>query len=251
VVLEAATPSEEYAQVARIETTDPVSGASRGVHDRIYFTTPLRYDHAFGATIQECTLAARREGTDYTLVSMACAGRAVPGGLHAGYRGLRGDRASRRRLDRNADRRRHLQGRHVGQHRFHGHAGGRADDHGRVEQHRDRQHHLSQDAPLYAFNGWYIGPTPRMTVDFRTMLHRIHRGRELASGASYTANGIFLGTPYPVHYAEIGFPAMPGGAGCSRRRGTIHRRQSRRCAHGGRRASAVTIPRRRPHMPRR
>jgi hypothetical protein len=69
-----------------------------------------------------------------------------------------------------------------------------------------------EDAPLYNFNGWYIGQTPGVTMDFRTMLHKIHMGRELTNAADYVVNGIYLGVPYPVDFAHAGFPQMPGGA---------------------------------------
>lgn len=68
-----------------------------------------------------------------------------------------------------------------------------------------------EDAPLYNFNGWYIPQSPATTEDFRTMLHKVHMGKDLANAASYVNNGIFLGVPYPVHVGEIGFPVMNGG----------------------------------------
>jgi len=68
-----------------------------------------------------------------------------------------------------------------------------------------------EDAPLYSFNNWYIGPTRGATMDFRTLLHKIHMGKELTNASSYAVNGIFLGVAYPVHVDEIGFPNMPGG----------------------------------------
>lgn len=56
-----------------------------------------------------------------------------------------------------------------------------------------------------------IGVNPGVTMDFRTMIHKIHQGKELTNASTYETNGIFLGIPYPVSYEEIGFPAMPGG----------------------------------------
>ena len=70
----------------------------------------------------------------------------------------------------------------------------------------------AEDAPLYQYGSWYVGATPRVTMDFRELLHKIHMGHELANASSYAANGVFLGTPYPVGYGDIAFPAMPGGA---------------------------------------
>ncbi len=58
--------------------------------------------------------------------------------------------------------------------------------------------------------------TPGATIDFRTMLHKIHAGSGLAEAEDYVVVG-FGGSPYPNNftphtYAEVGFPAMPGGA---------------------------------------
>ncbi len=57
--------------------------------------------------------------------------------------------------------------------------------------------------------------TTGVTIDFRTLLHKIHRGRELANASSYTVVG-FGAAPYPDNYSpltfsEIGFPVMPDG----------------------------------------
>lgn len=63
--------------------------------------------------------------------------------------------------------------------------------------------------------------TPGVTVNFRTMLHKIHMGEELANASSYTVNG-FGSTAYPnnftaYNYGEILFPALPGGvANCAK-----------------------------------
>lgn len=57
--------------------------------------------------------------------------------------------------------------------------------------------------------------TTGTTIEFRTMLHKIHRGKDLANAATYTVNGYGSGA-YPNNftahtYGTIGFPAMPGG----------------------------------------
>jgi OmcA/MtrC family decaheme c-type cytochrome len=52
------------------------------------------------------------------------------------------------------------------------------------------------------------GATPGVTIDFRTMLHKIHRGAELANASTYTVAG---NSGAASTYAEVGYPAMPGG----------------------------------------
>jgi OmcA/MtrC family decaheme c-type cytochrome len=57
--------------------------------------------------------------------------------------------------------------------------------------------------------------TPGATINFRTMLHKIHRGRDLVHAEDYTIVGYGAGA-YPnnytaYQYGEIGFPAQPGG----------------------------------------
>ncbi len=69
----------------------------------------------------------------------------------------------------------------------------------------------AEDGPKYTYATWYVGATPGVTMDFRSLLHKAHMGKELANASTYTVNGVFLGTPYPVHYNEGGFPALPGG----------------------------------------
>ncbi|MBI2900860.1 MAG: hypothetical protein HYY17_11805, partial [Planctomycetes bacterium] len=56
-----------------------------------------------------------------------------------------------------------------------------------------------------------IGVTPGVAMEFRTMVHKIHRGMDLANAMTYSTNGIFLGIPYPASYEDVGFPARPGG----------------------------------------
>lgn len=57
--------------------------------------------------------------------------------------------------------------------------------------------------------------TPGRSVEFRTMLHAIHRGKHLAKAASYFVVG-FGAAAYPnnfsrVGFADVEFPAMPDG----------------------------------------
>jgi len=71
----------------------------------------------------------------------------------------------------------------------------------------------SEDRPQYVAGN--ADETPGLTVNFRTMLHKIHMGEELANASSYVVNG-FGSTPYPNNftphtYAEVLFPAVPGG----------------------------------------
>ncbi|HTE06547.1 MAG TPA: hypothetical protein VK824_10145, partial [Planctomycetota bacterium] len=51
-------------------------------------------------------------------------------------------------------------------------------------------------------------PTTGVTIDFRTMLHKIHRGEELANASTYTVVG---NGGASSQYAEVVFPAQPGG----------------------------------------
>lgn len=66
----------------------------------------------------------------------------------------------------------------------------------------------------------YVAPgapaTDGVTINFRTMVHKIHMGEELANASSYIVNG-FGSTAYPNNftsytYDEVLFPALPGGA---------------------------------------
>ncbi|MCA8963330.1 MAG: hypothetical protein H6838_13685 [Planctomycetes bacterium] len=64
----------------------------------------------------------------------------------------------------------------------------------------------AEDSATYVYpNG---APTPGVTIDFRTMLHKIHHGKELSAGSNYVVAG-YGGTGHS--YEEVGFPAMPGG----------------------------------------
>ena len=301
LVLDAGSSREEYLQVARIETTDPVTGADFGTADRFWFTSFLRYDHALGTSVQECTLSTRREGTDYTVATSGATGISLLAGRftagnpvvmnyrsHArfGYWRAPGDtfQAVFTPATGDSDEIGPADGDWTalpvvdGTYKvgmwanidFTVTPAGQpsttlawnniatdnttyrmmappatssflfgaattlevrdvvADEqscnkcHDEIAAHGFGRRGLetcllchssagAEDAPLYGFNGWYVGATPRVTMDFRTMLHKIHMGKELANGAAYTTNGIFLGTPYPVRYDDIGFPTMPGG----------------------------------------
>jgi OmcA/MtrC family decaheme c-type cytochrome len=64
----------------------------------------------------------------------------------------------------------------------------------------------AEDAANYVYpNG---APSPGVTIDFRTMLHKIHHGKELSDPLNYVIAG-FGGTGHT--YEHVGFPAMPGG----------------------------------------
>ncbi|MFN0008675.1 MAG: multiheme c-type cytochrome [Planctomycetota bacterium] len=51
-------------------------------------------------------------------------------------------------------------------------------------------------------------PNNGVTINFRTMLHKIHRGEELANASSYIVYG---NGASQNPYAEVAFPAMPSG----------------------------------------
>jgi hypothetical protein len=69
-----------------------------------------------------------------------------------------------------------------------------------------------EDGPKYTFAAWYVPPTPGVTMDFRSLLHKVHMGKELAKKDVFTMIGVFLGKPYVVTLEALGFSAMPGGA---------------------------------------
>ena len=50
--------------------------------------------------------------------------------------------------------------------------------------------------------------TPGTTIDFRTMLHAIHMGQDLANASTYAVIGSEGDTG---NWAEVVFPSMPGG----------------------------------------
>jgi hypothetical protein len=72
----------------------------------------------------------------------------------------------------------------------------------------------SEDRPQYVAAN--APATNSATINFRTMLHKIHMGEELAHGSSYFINGFGSGA-YPNNftsytYDEVVFPALPGAA---------------------------------------
>ncbi|MBI2920843.1 MAG: hypothetical protein HYY18_07125 [Planctomycetes bacterium] len=69
----------------------------------------------------------------------------------------------------------------------------------------------TEDAGKYAYNSWYVGPTPGATVEFSSLIHKIHRGHELARKDTYRINGVVLGVPAIFDAEEIVFPSMGGG----------------------------------------
>lgn len=301
VVLDAGTSAEEYLQVSRIQTTDDVTGVDLGTADRFFFASFLRYDHTPGATIQECTLSSRREGSDYTLATSSAtgidllAGRFTAGNpvvmsyrshARSGYfqapgqpfqavftpatgdsdeiGASQGDWTGLPVVDgtytvgmwANRDFTVSPSGAPVATEAWNNFASdnttyrmmappatraylfGAATNlsprqviadgalcnkcHGDVAAHGFGRRGLdtcmlchatsgAEDAPLYQYNGWYVGPTPGVSMEFRSLLHKVHMGRELANASSYVANGVFLGTPYPVRYGDIEFPVMPEG----------------------------------------
>jgi hypothetical protein len=68
-----------------------------------------------------------------------------------------------------------------------------------------------EDGPKYTFAAWYVPPTPGVTMDFRSLLHKVHMGKELSKKDEFSMIGVFLGKPYVVTVEDKGFTAMPGG----------------------------------------
>jgi OmcA/MtrC family decaheme c-type cytochrome len=64
----------------------------------------------------------------------------------------------------------------------------------------------AEDLPQY--NTSTAAATTGTTIDFRTMLHKIHMGEDLANASSYAVVG-FGGAS--SNYADVIFPPMPGG----------------------------------------
>jgi OmcA/MtrC family decaheme c-type cytochrome len=71
----------------------------------------------------------------------------------------------------------------------------------------------SEDRPRYVAPN--APATDGVTINFRTMLHKIHMGEDLANASSYTLVGFGSGAypnNYTAHtYESIVFPALPGG----------------------------------------
>jgi hypothetical protein len=88
------------------------------------------------------------------------------------------------------------------------HGGGRAGFYSCISCHgtsgsEDRPQYIAGNAPA----------TAGVTINFRTMLHKIHMGKDLANASSYTVVGYGRGYPnnFSEHtYPEVVFPAMPG-----------------------------------------
>jgi OmcA/MtrC family decaheme c-type cytochrome len=71
----------------------------------------------------------------------------------------------------------------------------------------------TEDRPRYVAAA--APATPGQTVEFRAMLHKIHRGQDLANAATYGVVGFGAGA-YPnnfsvLGYGDVEFPAMPEG----------------------------------------
>ncbi|HZM01084.1 MAG TPA: hypothetical protein VFD43_12625 [Planctomycetota bacterium] len=64
----------------------------------------------------------------------------------------------------------------------------------------------AEDTPKYSSSS--AGASTGVTIDFRTMLHKIHMGEELTFASTYEVAG-FGGAMHS--YEEVGFPAMPDG----------------------------------------
>jgi OmcA/MtrC family decaheme c-type cytochrome len=79
----------------------------------------------------------------------------------------------------------------------------------------------AEDRPRYVAGN--APATPGVTIDFRTMLHKIHQGAALDKAADYVVVG-FGSSPYPNNfsansYADVEFPPMPDG---TKQCGTCH-----------------------------
>ncbi len=299
VVFDLGLPTEEYAQVGRLQTTNDETMADLGAFDRLWFSTPLRYAHAAGGSVQEVTLSTRREGTDYTVTDAATgqltatAGRFTVGNAvvvsyrtagRFGWRRAAGDVAQNifpapmadsdevdeswgdwkglplldgtytvamwanrdftvtpagtvtttqawnvwtndnttyRMMAKPAQKNFLFGGATTLQPRAVISSGDTCNTcHTDLAAHGFGRRGLDtclvchnvpgvEDAPKYNYSAWYVGPTPGATMDFRTVLHRVHAGKELTR--PYEVNGVFLATPYPVTYDTIGFPSFKGG----------------------------------------
>jgi OmcA/MtrC family decaheme c-type cytochrome len=71
----------------------------------------------------------------------------------------------------------------------------------------------AEDRPRYTAGS--APATPKVSISFREMLHKIHMGKELPDAETYTVVG-YGAAGYPNNftphtYEEVGFPAMPDG----------------------------------------
>jgi len=71
----------------------------------------------------------------------------------------------------------------------------------------------AEDRPQYVAPG--ADPT-KVSIDFRYMLHKIHKGEELAYASTWVVNGYGSASNYPNNftphtYEEVGFPPLNGG----------------------------------------
>jgi hypothetical protein len=83
IVIDDGLATEEYAQVNLVQTIDDKNGADLGTRDRLWVTPALRFAHAAGASVQEVTLTAKREGSAYTISNAAAGELAVGAGAFA------------------------------------------------------------------------------------------------------------------------------------------------------------------------
>lgn len=95
----------------------------------------------------------------------------------------------------------------------------------------------AEDRPQYVAGN--APATTGRTIEFRTMLHKIHQGKELAAGSNYQIVGYGPGG-YPNNFSahtfdKIGFPDLPGGV-----------RNCRSCHGEGNTAFLSPVPRQHP-----
>lgn len=69
-----------------------------------------------------------------------------------------------------------------------------------------------EDGPKYSFSTWYTPASPGVAMEFRSLIHKVHMGKELAKKDEFEMVGVFLAKPYTVTLEDKGFPGMPDGA---------------------------------------
>ena len=69
-------------------------------------------------------------------------------------------------------------------------------------------HSLAGGEDLPQYNTSTVPATPGTTIDFRTMLHKIHMGKDLADASTYAVIG---SEGNIANWAQVVFPPMPGG----------------------------------------